>query len=172
MSLFSGESSWLYGAWIGQTVRIFDLTGLEPNDILTYRMNCKIYNTINNDCHRTHEHNLYRHTVHRYSVTKTQCVQISQHVRFTRLYFSVLNRFISANESVTLFSSACLISAVRLSVCDCLEWTSDRLRPLLMSKCSSDQFLYFQKLLKLTSTQIASIELFLWLVEQNVSMIK
>jgi hypothetical protein len=32
MSLFSGESSWLYEAQIGQFERVFDLTGLEPND--------------------------------------------------------------------------------------------------------------------------------------------
>jgi hypothetical protein len=34
MSLFSGESSWLYEAQIGQFERVFDLTGLEPNDTL------------------------------------------------------------------------------------------------------------------------------------------
>jgi hypothetical protein len=38
----SGESLWLYEAWIGQIVRIFDLTRLEPNDALTNRMNCKL----------------------------------------------------------------------------------------------------------------------------------
>jgi hypothetical protein len=61
------------------------------------------------------------------------------------------------------------------------EWTSDRpsreqefncLRLRRVSKCPTDQFLCFQKLLKLTSPQIVSIELFLWLVEQNVSTSK
>jgi hypothetical protein len=41
-SLFSGESSSLYGARIGQIVRLFELTRLEPNDTLTQRMNCKL----------------------------------------------------------------------------------------------------------------------------------
>jgi hypothetical protein len=38
MSPISGESSWLYGARIGQFERVFDLTGLEP----THRMNSKL----------------------------------------------------------------------------------------------------------------------------------
>jgi hypothetical protein len=153
MSLFSGESSWLYGARMGHIVSIFDFTRLEPNDTLTYTgWIVSWFNQIKQVCHHTHEHNMYHHTIHKYSVIKTLCVQVSQHVRFTRLYFSVLNR---------------LISTIRMN-----KWPTILLRLIRVSKWSSNQFLYFQKLLKLTSPQITTTELFLWLVKQNVSMSK
>jgi hypothetical protein len=91
MSRFSGESSWLYGARIGQIVRIFDLTGLEPNDTLTHRMNS---NLVQSD-----QSGLSSHT--RTQSSSPHCTQIRSNnsVRAgiaTRSYFSVLNRFISA----------------------------------------------------------------------------
>jgi hypothetical protein len=102
------------------------------------------FNQISQVCHHTHEHN--------YAVIKTLFVQVLKHVRFTFLYFSVLNRF---------------ISAIRMN-----KWPTVLLRLIRESKCSTDHFLCFQKLLKLTSPQITTTELFLWLVEQNVSTIK
>jgi hypothetical protein len=130
MSLFSGKSSWLYGARIGQLVRIFDLTRLEPNDTLTHReWIVSWFNQISQACHHTHKHHLYHHTIHKYSVFKILCVLISQHAPFTRLYFSALNRF---------------ISTIRMN-----KWPIVLLRPIRVNKCSSDKFLCFQKLLYL-----------------------
>jgi hypothetical protein len=80
------------------------------------------FNHISHVCHHTHEHNLYHHTIHKYSVFKTQCVQASQHVRFTRLYFSVLNRFISGE--------------IRMN-----KWPTVLLRLTRVRNCSSDKFL-------------------------------
>jgi hypothetical protein len=90
-----------------------------------------LFNQISQVRHHTHEHNFYHHTTHKYSVFKTQCLQVSQHVRFTGLYFSVLNR---------------LISAIRMN-----KWPTALLRLIRVSKCSSYQFICFQKLLKFTS---------------------
>jgi hypothetical protein len=110
------------------------------------------FNQISQVCHRTHKHNLRHHTIHKYLLIKTQCVPVSQHVRFARLYFSVLNRF---------------ISAIRMN-----KWPTVLFRLIRVNKCSTDQFLSLQKLLKLTSPHITTTKLSLWLVEQNVSTIK
>jgi hypothetical protein len=110
------------------------------------------FNQISQVCHRTHKHNLHHHTILKYLVIKALCVQVSQHVRITGLYFSVLNR---------------LISAFRMN-----KWPTFLLRLIRVSKCSTHQFLCFQKLLEVTSPQITTAELFLWLVKQNISTIK
>jgi hypothetical protein len=109
--------------------------------------NVSWFNQIGQVCHHTHEH----HTIHKYLVLKILCVLVSQNARFTRLYFSILNRLFLQFEWTSDLSS----------YFDQSEWTSVQVINFFVSR---NCFTYF---LPATAN-----ELFLWLAEQNVSMIK